>query len=46
MLPIQQSALFYITNRSDIMITYTIYQHIFPNNKQYIGITKREPETR
>lgn len=28
------------------MITYTIYQHIFPNNKQYIGITKREPETR
>ena len=46
MLPIQQSALFYITNRSDIMTTYTIYQHIFPNNKQYIGITKREPETR
>lgn len=28
------------------MITYTIYQHIFPNNKQYIGITKQEPETR
>lgn len=25
---------------------YTIYKHIFPNNKIYIGITKRKPETR
>lgn len=25
---------------------YTVYKHIFPNNKIYIGITKRKPETR
>lgn len=26
--------------------TYTVYKHTFPNNKIYIGITKRQPETR
>lgn len=25
---------------------YTVYKHIFPNNKIYIGITKRKPEIR
>lgn len=25
---------------------YTIYKHIFPNGKSYIGITKQEPEER
>lgn len=25
---------------------YTVYKHIFPNGKSYIGITKREPEER
>lgn len=25
---------------------YTIYKHIFPNNKIYIGITQQKPEKR
>lgn len=28
------------------MTSYTIYQHIFPDGKQYIGITRRQPEVR
>lgn len=28
------------------MTTYTIYQHIFPDGKRYIGITRRDPEIR
>lgn len=28
------------------MITYTIYQHIFPDGKQYIGVTRRDPQIR
>ena len=26
--------------------TYTVYKHIFPNNKVYIGITSKDPEKR
>ena len=25
---------------------YTVYKHVFPNNKVYIGITRREPKAR
>lgn len=25
---------------------YTVYMHVCPNNKRYIGITKREPSAR
>ena len=25
---------------------YTVYMHVFPNNKVYIGITQQEPEKR
>ena len=25
---------------------YTVYKHIFPNNKIYIGITSKKPEIR
>lgn len=25
---------------------YTVYEHVFPNNKRYIGITKRDPYER
>ena len=46
MLPNQQAIIIYITIGSDIMTSYTIYQHIFPDGKQYIGITRRQPEVR
>lgn len=26
--------------------TYTVYVHVFPNGKKYVGITKKDPKTR
>ena len=28
------------------MNNYTVYCHIFPNGKRYVGITKQKPEYR